>query len=184
MRLMCIMIIAVLLGAAEMDEARADMVGDDIIMKYSKDHDDVGPVTIGDGIEFFTKNPGAPLRFDFSEGVLRVTTTNPNPQRWGNMANVSFHGFDDIITDIVLIGHSGFNPPNLGILLNTTFTDTSISLNTSHGDAEGGAWAEFHITQASVPEPSLGLLIGTSLIGLVGVGAVRKIKQKKAVANI
>ncbi len=35
----------------------------------------------------------------------------------------------------------------------------------------------------SVPEPSLGLLLGISLIGLVGVGAVRKIKQKKAVAN-
>ncbi len=35
----------------------------------------------------------------------------------------------------------------------------------------------------SVPEPSLGLLLGISLVGLVGVGTVRKIKQKK-VANI
>ncbi len=34
----------------------------------------------------------------------------------------------------------------------------------------------------SVPEPSLGLLLGISLVGLVGVGAVRKIKRKK-VAN-
>ncbi len=34
----------------------------------------------------------------------------------------------------------------------------------------------------AVPEPSLGLLLGISLIGLVGVGAVRKIKQRK-VAN-
>ncbi len=33
-----------------------------------------------------------------------------------------------------------------------------------------------------VPEPSLGLLLGMSLIGLVGVGTVRKIKQKK-IAN-
>ncbi len=37
-------------------------------------------------------------------------------------------------------------------------------------------------TPDSVPEPSLGLLLGISLIGLVGAGAVRKIKQKK-VAN-
>ena len=36
---------------------------------------------------------------------------------------------------------------------------------------------------ASVPEPSLELLLSISLIGLVGVGAVRKIKQKKAIAN-
>ncbi len=35
----------------------------------------------------------------------------------------------------------------------------------------------------SVPEPSLGLLLGISLAGLVGAGTVRKIKQKKAVAN-
>ncbi len=35
----------------------------------------------------------------------------------------------------------------------------------------------------SVPEPSLGLLLGISLIGLVGVGAVRRIKQNKEVAN-
>ncbi len=35
---------------------------------------------------------------------------------------------------------------------------------------------------AAVPEPTLGLLIGISLVGLVGVGAVRKIKQRK-VAN-
>ncbi len=32
-----------------------------------------------------------------------------------------------------------------------------------------------------VPEPSLGLLLGISLIALVGVGAVRKIKQKAVV---
>ncbi len=30
-----------------------------------------------------------------------------------------------------------------------------------------------------VPEPSLGLLLGISLVGLVGVGAVRKLKQRK-----
>ncbi len=34
-----------------------------------------------------------------------------------------------------------------------------------------------------VPEPSLGLLLGISLIGLVGAGTVRKIKQNKEVAN-
>ena len=32
-----------------------------------------------------------------------------------------------------------------------------------------------------VPEPSLGLLLGTSLIGLVGLGAVRKIRMTKDV---
>ena len=37
-------------------------------------------------------------------------------------------------------------------------------------------------TQAQpVPEPSLGLLLGISLIGLLGVGTVRKIKQKRVV---
>ncbi len=34
---------------------------------------------------------------------------------------------------------------------------------------------------ASVPEPSLGLLLGISLVGLVGVGAVRKLRQKALV---
>lgn len=34
-----------------------------------------------------------------------------------------------------------------------------------------------------IPEPTTGLLLGIALVGLVGAGAVRKIKQKKAVAN-
>ncbi len=33
---------------------------------------------------------------------------------------------------------------------------------------------------AAVPEPTLGLLLGISLVGLVGVGAIRKLKQKAA----
>ncbi len=33
---------------------------------------------------------------------------------------------------------------------------------------------------AAVPEPTLGLLLGISLVGLVGVGAIRKFKQKAA----
>ncbi len=33
----------------------------------------------------------------------------------------------------------------------------------------------------AVPEPSLGLLLGISLVGLVGAGAVRKIRQKAVV---
>ncbi len=43
--------------------------------------------------------------------------------------------------------------------------------------------ASLTIGVETVPEPGLGLLLGISLIGLVGVGAVRKIKQKKAVAS-
>ncbi|GAX59366.1 hypothetical protein SCALIN_C03_0023 [Candidatus Scalindua japonica] len=44
----------------------------------------------------------------------------------------------------------------------------------------GGAISHVEIFgSVSVPEPSLELLLGLSLIGLVGVGAVRKIKQKK-----
>ncbi len=39
-----------------------------------------------------------------------------------------------------------------------------------------------YLPAASVPEPSLGLLLGISLIGLVGAGVVRRIKQK-AIAN-
>ncbi len=33
---------------------------------------------------------------------------------------------------------------------------------------------------AAVPEPTLGLLLGISIVGLVGVGAIRKLKQKAA----
>ncbi len=44
---------------------------------------------------------------------------------------------------------------------------------------EMGIWAYREGNVAAVPEPSLGLLLGITLIGLVGVGAVRKIKQNK-----
>ncbi len=50
-----------------------------------------------------------------------------------------------------------------------------------HDDNNLGVWL-YRPTIASVPEPSIGLLLGISLIGLVGVGAVRKIKKRK-VAN-
>ncbi len=38
-----------------------------------------------------------------------------------------------------------------------------------------------NVSVTSVPEPSLGLLLGISIIGIVGAGAVRKIKQKALV---
>ncbi len=53
--------------------------------------------------------------------------------------------------------------------------------DTSTAYSRYGVWL-YQPTEAAVPEPSLGLLLGISLVGLVGVGAVRKIKQKK-IAN-
>ncbi len=45
--------------------------------------------------------------------------------------------------------------------------------------ANRGVWI---YAATSVPEPTLGLLLGISLVGLVGVGAVRRVKQRK-IAN-
>ncbi len=51
----------------------------------------------------------------------------------------------------------------------------------SEGKSVSGHWDSVTSGLAPVPEPSLELLLGISLVGLVGVGAVRKIKKKKAV---
>ncbi len=39
------------------------------------------------------------------------------------------------------------------------------------------------VNETAVPEPSLVILLGISLVGLVGAGTVRKIKRKKTIAN-
>ncbi len=41
----------------------------------------------------------------------------------------------------------------------------------------------FLVRTAAVPEPSIELLLGISLVGLVGVVTVRKVKKKKTIAN-
>ncbi len=73
----------------------------------------------------------------------------------------------------------------------TTFTGTDFDkINQNTGGGIGLISWKDHITFDNVllstpnpvPEPSLGLLLGISLIGLVGAGAVRKIKRRK-VAN-
>ncbi len=45
-----------------------------------------------------------------------------------------------------------------------------------------GTFLSGGIVPVAVPEPTLGILLGISLTGLIGVGVVRKIRQKK-VAN-
>ncbi len=97
----------------------------------------------------------------------------------------------------------GFNPGNTWHIdaaynmgLDPTFNNiahTSSSLNVqwfaSGSGWQGGndeSWAldnvEVRLNGTAVPEPSLGLLLGISFIGLVGVGAVRIIRKRK-VAN-
>jgi len=51
-------------------------------------------------------------------------------------------------------------------------------------EASAGGGGISHISGFNpVPEPTLGLLLGISLVGFVGVGAVRKIKQKEVVTG-
>ncbi len=54
--------------------------------------------------------------------------------------------------------------------------------NGNQGSEVIGDGGRYVIGTAQVPEPNLGLLLGISLVGLVGTGAVRKIKQSK-IAN-
>ncbi len=56
---------------------------------------------------------------------------------------------------------------------------TSQAITIRHFNANLPHLNAYQIRTLPVPEPTLELLLGISLIGLVGVGAVRKIKQRK-----
>ncbi len=85
----------------------------------------------------------------------------------GSVFNLPFGSYD--ADSVIGYGKPSFNLT--GILADGSVLNTRVS--TQHNAK---------LTLLPVPEPSLGLLLGISLVGLVGVGAVRKIKQKK-VAN-
>ncbi len=72
---------------------------------------------------------------------------------------------------------------NASSLTGTARTLATASNQLFIGDGTGARNASWEMTaySFSVPEPSLGLLLGISLLGLVGVGTVRKIRQRAVV---
>ncbi len=136
------------------------------------------PVIIDNSVEF--GGILGELTFDFSEGELTISKPTGLGTSWSDFGDYVFSGFDDEITGFALDSNSGFNPSSF--ITDNSFTSSSLTLVMSPGSAGGHAQATFTITQNSaVPEPSIGSLLGISLIGLVGVGAVRKIRQKAVV---
>ncbi len=100
---------------------------------------------------------------------------------FGNVHNGGLKNTDDFLN---LTGLNWYwSGTDIGIGGNAWIYIMSHGVQVSVGKGEGGrALAVLDGDVTAVPEPSLGLLLGISLIGLVGVGVVRKIKQMK-VAN-
>ncbi len=63
-----------------------------------------------------------------------------------------------------------------------TSDDTFAGVTITHKDDSSGIAIDNLRYAVCVPEPTLGILLGISLMGLVGAGAVRKLKQRK-IAN-
>ncbi len=109
---------------------------------------------------------------DWAPHFLTHFTTTSSLQVWGVTRTVKGNGFvyEGKVTDVLAIDEKDEASLFPAILQGQAFRSM-------------GVWLYANEASQAVPEPSLGLLLGISLIGLVGVGAIRKLKQKKAVAN-
>ncbi len=82
------------------------------------------------------------------------------------------------ITTATLSEASGLNTQEAEIVsFSTSARYIQFELTSNYGHESYTGLSEVRFSEA-VPEPSLGLLLGISLVGLVGVGAVRKIKTE------
>ncbi len=103
----------------------------------------------------------------------------------GQDGNTNYrHTSSGVVSDNPLLAghttvHARLGEVSYGNRAPITYIDTWSELHGSNRyprDTEG-VW--LYRSTESVPEPSFELLLGISLIGLVGAGTVRKIKQKK-----
>ncbi len=105
---------------------------------------------------------------DFSDLVI---TIEPESIEFSLDGNIHDQGLD--ITLFLLDG-DGLSSTSLSSVIDTNRS----TYHVEHGGSKKGNIVSGSIDAVAVPEPSLGALLGISLIGLVGAGAVRRFKNK------
>ncbi len=107
------------------------------------------------------------------DSTLELTSTEGTLTR---ILGLTTHPLDGVLYGIT---STDVSSASLNRFLVTIDTQTGVATTVGHFSYD----SNFATIAFAVPEPSLGLLLGISLVGLVGVGAVRKLKNK-TVTNI
>ncbi len=166
-----------------------------------------GTLTLDGGVgDFFVFNIAAGHEFDVSSAKIKLLgDITPEEVLFNVLGSVGGGGQDDAKIQSSLFMGTLLAPGRNVLVGSGNHFDTFASggssqppLTTSMNwwDATGGlfgqvvaggkiTWTESDIAHHGfcVPEPSLGLLLGISLIGLVGAGAVRRFKQNKVTGS-
>ncbi len=143
------------------------------------DFDSVNHLSVG---EMITTTQAAGWTYAKHDEVVELLDANPrgadDDSLFETMGSVSLIGKEIIWGALDNGGSQLLHGYALSWIDDVKWGIFPISTVNNHDNFFGqGIWAY----KSSVPEPSLGLLLGISLIGLVGVGAVRRIRQKALV---